>query len=50
LRFAIVGVGLATAPAPGLTQSREASGAPMEADLAVGALQIGSVANVEVAG
>jgi hypothetical protein len=54
LRFAIVGV--AIAPAPVLAQSkpstdsREASGAPTEAALAVGALQIGSVANLEVAG
>ena len=42
------------APAPVLAQSkpstnsREASGAPTEAALAVGALQIGSVANLEL--
>jgi hypothetical protein len=30
------------------TDSREASGAPTEAALAVGALQIGSVANLEL--
>ena len=56
LRFAIVGVALAIAPGPVLAQSkpstdsREASGAPTEAALAVGAPQIGSVANLEVAG
>ena len=48
--------GACIAPAPVLAQSkpstdsREASGAPTEAALAVGALQIGSVANLEVAG
>ena len=47
---------LAIAPGPVLAQSkpstnsREASGAPTEAALAVGAPQIGSVANLEVAG
>ena len=51
-----VGVALAIAPGPVLAQSkpstdsREASGAPTEAALAVGAPQIGSVANLEVAG
>jgi len=56
LRFAIIGVALAIAPAPVLAQSkqpsesREAPAAPTEAALAVGALQIGSVANLEVAG
>ena len=56
LRFAIVGGALAIAPGPVLAQSkpstnsREASVAPTEAALAVGALQIGSVANLEVAG
>ena len=56
LRFAIVGGALAIAPGPVLAQSkpstdsREASGPPTEAALAVGAPQIGSVANLQVAG
>jgi hypothetical protein len=56
LRSAIIGVALAIAPVPVLAQSkqpaesREAPAAPTEAALAVGALQIGSVANLDVAG
>jgi hypothetical protein len=48
LRFAIRRRGACDCEPP--TDSREASGAPTEAPLAVGALQIGSVANLEVAG
>jgi Domain of unknown function (DUF4424) len=56
LRSAIIGVAIAIAPPIALAQSkqpaesREASAAPTEAALAVGALQIGSVTNLEVAG
>jgi len=52
---AIVGVALAITPAlaetkPPVVESPEAPSAPAEASLAVGALQVGSVANLEVAG
>jgi hypothetical protein len=55
LPLAIVGVALATAPALAETKApaseqQDAPTAPSEASLAVGSLQIGSVANLEVAG
>lgn len=53
--LAIVGAALAGAPAlaqtkPPAAEEQEAQSPPTEASLAVGALQIGSVANLEVAG
>jgi hypothetical protein len=53
--FAVAAVALAIAPAlaptkPAAAETSETSSAPAEASLAVGALQIGSVVNLEVAG